>query len=116
MIPTQVPFAPPPLSREVHKAIFMGAMPNLVTPPPLIDPLYTGYEGIPGVIETLAVLGILGAAAYVGVTTALSTRSAAAKVAGWVGGAGAALLGLLYLGGKSGANDYVGLPALRVVP
>lgn len=116
MIHTQAPFAPAYAQKEGHKAAFLGSPANLVAPPPLIDTLYTGYEGIPGVIETLTVLGILGAASYVGVAAALSTKSAAVQVAGWVGGAGAALLGLLYLGGKSGVTDYVGLPAVRVVP
>ena len=81
------------------------------------DFLFTGYTGIPGVLETLAVLGITGAAAYVGIQTGLDKSSAKPmKYAGWVGGVGSALMGLLYLGAKSGVGDMIGLPAVRVSP
>lgn len=86
-------------------------------PPPSPDVLYTGYTGAPGILETLAVLGITGAAAWVGITTGLDkSANKTRQYAGWVGGVGSALLGLLYLGGKSGVNQMVSLPAVRVTP
>jgi hypothetical protein len=86
-------------------------------PPPSPDVLYTGYTGAPGILETLAVLGVTGAAAYIGITTGLNkSASKTRQYAGWVGGVGAALIGILYLGGKSGVNQMVSLPAVRVTP
>lgn len=86
-------------------------------PPPSPDVLYTGYTGAPGVLETLAVLGVTGAAAYIGITTGLNKSAPQSRqIAGWVGGVGAALIGLLYLGGKSGVNQMISLPAVRVTP
>jgi hypothetical protein len=85
--------------------------------PPSPDPLFTGYTGVPGILETLLVLGATGAAAWLGITTALDKNSSKPKeIAGWVGGVGAALAGLLYLAGKSGLNQIAGLPAVRVTP
>jgi len=86
-------------------------------PPPSPDPLFTGYTGALGAVETLLVLAATGAAAWLGITTALDKNSSQTKkIAGWTGGVGAALAGLLYLGGKSGLNQSVGLPAVRVTP
>jgi len=86
-------------------------------PPPSPDVLYTGYTGAPGVLETLVVLGVTGAAAYIGITTGLDkSANKTRQYAGWVGGVGAAILGVLYLGGKSGVNQMVSLPAVRVTP
>lgn len=86
-------------------------------PPPSPDVLYTGYTGIPGIFETLVVLGATGAAAWLGITTGLDkSASQTKKIAGWVGGVGAAIAGLLYLGGKSGLNQAVSFPAVRVTP
>lgn len=91
--------------------------PAAAVPPPSPDVLYTGYTGFPGVLETLAVLGITGTAAYLGITNGLNKNQSKAKQAiGWVAGVGSALLGLLYLGGKSGMNQMVSLPAVRVTP
>lgn len=93
----------------------MGA--NFPVPPPSPDVLYTGYTGAPGVLETLAVLGVTGAAAWIGITTGLDKSAPKTRqYAGWVGGVGAALLGVLYLGGKSGMNQMVSLPAVRITP
>lgn len=86
-------------------------------PPPSPDVLYTGYTGAPGIIETLAVLSVSAAAAWVGITTGLDkSEKKARQIAGWVGGVGAALIGLLYIGGKSGVNQMISLPAVRVTP
>jgi hypothetical protein len=85
--------------------------------PPAPDTLFTGYTGAPGVIETLAVLIASGAAAWIGIRTGLKkTESKTIKAAGWVGGIGAGLIGLLYLGTKSGIGEKFGLPAVRVSP
>lgn len=94
----------------------LGAPPNS-TMPPEPDFLFSGYTGVPGLLETLAVLAITGSAAWLGVTTGLDKRSSQPKkIAGWVGGVGAGLIGLLYLGAKSGVGEMVGLPAVRVTP
>lgn len=86
-------------------------------PPPSPDVLYTGYTGVPGIFETLAVLAATGAAAWLGITTGLNANESQTKrIAGWTGGVGAALAGLLYLGGKSGLNQAVSFPAVRVTP
>lgn len=93
-----------------------GAAPVPV-PPPSPDVLYTGYTGVPGIFETLAVLGATGAAAWLGITTGLNkSESQNKRIAGWVAGIGGALAGLLYLGGKSGLNQAVSFPAVRVTP
>jgi len=84
-------------------------------PPPAPDFLFTGYTGIPGFIEMVSVLTITGAAAWVGIRTGLREKgNDYLKVAGWVGGVGSALLGVLYLGGRTGVTTLVGLPAMRV--
>lgn len=86
-------------------------------PPPGPDFLFTGYMGIPGIIETLLVLGVSGAAAWVGIRTGMAEKkNDYLKVAGWVGGVGSAVIGLLYLGAKSGVSQMVGIPAVRVSP
>lgn len=88
-----------------------------IIPPPSPDPLFTGYMGIPGFLEVIGVLTVSGAAAWVGIRTGMNEKkNPYLKIAGWVGGVGAALIGLLYLGGKSGVNQMVGLPAVRVSP
>lgn len=98
----------------VKKSMGANAIP---IPPPSPDVLYTGYTGAPGVLETLVVLGVTGAAAYIGITTGLDkSANKTRQYAGWVGGVGAAILGVLYLGGKSGVNQMVSLPAVRVTP
>jgi len=90
-----------------------GSTPSV--PPPTPDFLFTGYTGLPGYLETAAVLTVTGAAAWVGIRTGLSEKkNEYLKIAGWIGGVGAALLGLLYVGGKTGVSTLVGIPAMRV--
>lgn len=86
-------------------------------PPPAPDFLFTGYMGIPGIVESVLVLGVSGAAAWVGIRTALTEKkNDYLKAAGWIGGVGSVIIGLLYLGAKSGYGQIVGLPAVRVSP
>ena len=86
-------------------------------PPPTIDPVFTSFTGIPGVIEGTLVLVALGASAYLGVTTGLNKKSdSVQKTVGWVAGVGSGLIGLLYLGTQIGLNDLIGLPAVRISP
>lgn len=85
-------------------------------PPPVIDTVFAGYEGIPGVLANVAMLAIAGSAAYVGIKTGLESQNKTLKTAGWVGGIGSALLGLLYLGQKSGLTIGTGIPATNVYP
>lgn len=90
--------------------------PSLVPPTPTIDAVFAGYEGWQGVLTSLAVLGVTGSAAWVGIKTALGTQSMPLKAAGWVGGVGSALLGLLYLGAKTGLTIGTPVPAMTVYP
>lgn len=90
-------------------------MPALALPPSP-DVLFTGYTGVPGLLETVAVLGVSAAAAWAGINTARTTSNKYLQAAGWVGGVGAALIGLLYLGTKSGFGQQVGFPAVRISP
>ena len=95
------------------------AQPAPAAPPPTPDFLFTGYTGVPGFLEALAVLSISGAAAWVGIRTGMTEKkNDYLKIAGWIGGVGSALIGLLYLGAKSGVTQMVGLPipAVRVSP
>jgi hypothetical protein len=88
-----------------------------VTPTPaavVVPPTYSGYTGVPGALETLVVLGVAASAAWVGVRTGMSKQpNTLVKTAGWVGGIGSGLLGLLYLGQKAGINS--GLPKVQVI-
>jgi hypothetical protein len=70
------------------------------------------FTGAPGVIETLAVLAASGAATWVGVRAGMQEKGLL-KYAGWVGGVGSGLIGLLYLGSKTGLS--VGLPQVQVI-
>lgn len=111
-----MPFSAAKLRSGMSGSAALSA-PPIGAPPPLIDPIFTGYTGIPGFLEAILVLGITGAAAYVGIQTGLNKSAAKPmKYAGWVGGVGSALMGLLYLGAKSGVGDMIGLPAVRVSP
>lgn len=92
----------------------LGAPTPLPTPEP--DFLFTGYTGLPGFLEAALVLTVMGAAAWAGIRTGMDSENTYLKAAGWVGGVGSALLGLLYLGGKSGIGSDIGLPAVRVTP
>lgn len=109
-----IAYKPVPLSRKLGQAIAPSVS---AVPPPSPDVLYTGYTGIPGIFEGLAVLAATGAAAWLGITTGMNkSESRTKRIAGWTGGIGAALAGLLYLGGKSGLNQTVSFPAVRVTP
>lgn len=77
---------------------------------------FVGFTGLPGIVETLAVLAATGAGAWVGIRAGLRERDSYIKYAGWVGGIGAALAGLLYVGTKTGVTQDLGLPAVRVSP
>lgn len=74
------------------------------------------YTGLPAILETLAVLGVVSASAFVGITAGLKSKNNLMKTAGWVGGVGSALMGLLYLGTKASLVQEVGLPSVRVSP
>lgn len=86
--------------------------------PTLPDPdlTFMGFTGLPGILETLTVLAVTGAAAWTGIQAAQTKRDPYAKAAGWIGGVGSALFGLLYLGSKTGVTTAWGLPAVRVSP
>lgn len=93
-------------------------------PPPAPDFIFTGYTGVPGFVETLLVLTVTGAAAWVGIREGIgpgnpnirAREGVTPRVIGWVGGVGSVILGLLYLGGRTGIGDRVGLPSVRVTP
>lgn len=77
----------------------------------------TAYTGVRGFIETVAVLGVVSAAAWTGVRVGLNKDSKKIqRIAGWVGGVGSALVGLLYLGSKTGVTRMIALPQVQVVP
>lgn len=86
------------------------------TPTPTIDAVFAGYQGIPGLAATAGVLAITAAAAWVGIKTGLQADNMPMKAAGWVGGVGSALLGLFYLGQKSGLTIGTGAPGVNVYP
>lgn len=80
------------------------------SPPPMI------YTGVPGFMETVVVLGASAAAAYTGVRAGMNkSNNKTNRIAGWVGGVGAGLIGLLYLGGKTGVSKTVSLPSVQVI-
>ena len=86
-------------------------------PPPAPDFLFAGYTGVPGFLEALLVLAITGSAAWLGVTTGLDKgESKTRKTVGWVAGVGSAILGVLYLGQKTGVSQRIGIPVVRVSP
>lgn len=96
--------------RQAAPPAVIRSMPDPVPPP---EPTFTG---LPGLIESVFVLSILSAGAWAGIHTGINGKEIPLKAAGWVGGAGAALLGLLYLGTKLDLTQSVGFPALRVTP
>jgi hypothetical protein len=87
--------------------------PSIPSPVPPPDPTFTG---LPSAIESLAVVAILSASAWASIRVGLGTSATPIKAAGWVGGIGSAVLGLLYLGTKVGVVQDLGLPAIRVTP
>lgn len=77
----------------------------------------TSYTGVPGFLETVAVLGVSAAAAWTGVRAGMNKSTPKLqRAAGWVGGVGGALLGLLYLGTKTGITRSIALPQIQVNP
>jgi hypothetical protein len=77
----------------------------------------TSYTGVPGFLETVTVLGVSAAAAWTGVRAGMKKDSPKVqRIAGWVGGVGAGLIGLLYLGSKTGISKTILLPQVQVVP
>lgn len=84
--------------------------------PPAPDVIFTGYTGTVGFLETLTVLGITGAAALIGIRAGTREANKYLRAAGWVGGIGSLLFGLMYLGSKSEIWKGSGIPALRVSP
>lgn len=77
----------------------------------------TSYTGIPGFLETVAVLGVSAAAAWTGVRAGMNKSTPKLqRAAGWVGGVGGALIGLLYLGTKTGITRTIALPQIQVNP
>lgn len=115
-----IDFKPVPLHAGLGRARAVAVRPLAAPPatmPPEPDFLFSGYTGVPGFLEAIAVLTITGAAAWVGIRTGLNKKEDQyVQVAGWIGGVGAALIGVLYLGAKSGVGSSVGLPAVRVSP
>ncbi len=109
MLAYQPPVIKPVMGRVTARPLGESA------PPPGPDPIFTGYTGIAGSIETAIVLAVTGAAAFAGISLGMMKEHAQSlRTAGWIGGIGSALLGLLYVGGKVNLN--VGLPAVRVTP
>jgi hypothetical protein len=77
----------------------------------------TSYTGVPGFLETVAVLGVSAAAAWTGVRAGMNKSTPKLqRAAGWVGGVGGALIGLLYLGTKTGITRSIALPQIQVNP
>lgn len=111
-----IDFKPLPLHLPNTRAQ-LSAPPANVEPPPMPDTLFTGYTGAPGFLESAVVVAVSAAAAWAGIHTALvKNQNPYLQAAGWIGGVGAGLIGLMYLGGKSGLNERVGLPVVRVSP
>lgn len=105
----------PVYSRHMGQQAPAAAAPSDVTvPAPVIET--TTYTGVPGFLETVAVLGVSGAAAYTSIQAARKSTKKLPQVLGWVGGVGAALIGLLYLGTKTGVTKTVQLPQIKVTP
>lgn len=90
--------------------------PTESVPPPTIDPVFAGYEGLPGVLSTMAILAISGSALWVGIKAGQESTNKTMRVAGWVAGIGSALLGLFYVASKTGLTVGTGIPAVNVYP
>lgn len=121
-----ISYRPTPFRRSLAQAATPGPQPPAATPPaapaapaPVVAappaPMYTEYSGVPGFLETVGVLVASGSAAWVGIRTGMREKqNKTLKAAGWIGGVGSVVLGLLYLGQKSGVGQRIGLPAVRV--
>lgn len=89
--------------------------PAAIPAPPVVT--MTSYTGVPGFLETVAVLGVSAAAAWTGVRAGMNKSTPKLqRAAGWVGGVGGALIGLLYLGTKTGITRSIALPQIQVNP
>lgn len=89
--------------------------PVAIPAPPVVT--MTSYTGVPGFLETVAVLGVSAAAAWTGVRAGMNKSTPKLqRAAGWVGGVGGALIGLLYLGTKTGITRSIALPQIQVNP
>lgn len=96
----------------------VGQNGGAVTPAVAVAPatVTTSYTGVPGFLETLVVLGATVAGAYTGIRAAKNkSNSKTNRAAGWIGGIGSGLIGLLYLTGKTGISKQVSLPSVQVV-
>lgn len=94
-----------------------AAAPAAAAPAPMPVVTTTSYTGVPGFVETVAVLAVSGAAAYTGVRAGMNKSiTKVQRAAGWIGGVGGALIGLLYLGSKTGITKTIMLPQVQVVP
>ena len=78
-----------------------------------VAPVVTQYKGVPGFVETAAVLAVSAAATWTGVRVGMKETKQLPKIAGWVGGIGAGIIGLLYLAGQT--SLVTGLPKVQVV-
>lgn len=105
--------APGPVAAPAPPVPVEAAAPAVQLGPGVAVPV-SGYTGVPGFLETVVVLGIMGAATWVGLRTGMSKQpSDLVKVAGWIGGVGSGLLGVLYLTQKAGVST--GLPRVQVM-
>lgn len=75
-------------------------------------PVVTEFKGVPGFVETAAVLGVSAAATWIGIRAGMKEKGLP-QVAGYVGGIGAGLIGILYLAGQT--KVVTGLPKIQVV-
>lgn len=107
-----IPFRPVGAQRRMAQDV---VVPTNGIVPVTNGSMATGFTGIPGFLETIAVLGASGAAAWISLRTAMNKREKKTiRTAAWVGGIGSALLGLLYLGTKTGVSSIATLPQVRV--
>lgn len=111
-----IAFRPAPLRTTMGQIAPIVPPAQPAVPPPGPDPLFVGYTGLPGLVEALAVLAVTSSAAWIGIRAGMKETDVYLRAAGWVGGIGSALFGLLYLGGKSGLGQEAGIPAVRVTP
>ena len=122
-----ISYRPLPYRRSIGQAAPPAAAPAPAGAPPAAPaaapppapapapaaPQHPGYTGVAGFGETVLALGIFSAATWIGIRTATSKQpNTLVKAAGWVGGVGSGLMGLLYLGQKVGVN--AGLPRVRI--
>jgi hypothetical protein len=77
-----------------HPAMAQAAAAVVPAPAPVVvDTMATAKK----VATTLVTLGVLGSAAYVGIGAGMKSKNKTTQALGYIGGAGAALLGLAAL-------------------